>query len=273
MLHFSAHSFFWCGTALRTITGDCIAGSVSVLNGEPVFITGKDLDDTARKKVLSLLPSVEKAFKDIGLVITAETVEELIGEVKGETRYSFDWLAAQVRALERLAEKELKNKLFLYVPSERAKYWPKAADPHLFGDSVAQAFPSASFDIQNAGMCLAAAFSTASVFHLMRVMEIGLTVLGAQFNVSLAHTNWGPALSEIESKIRDMHKDPKWKALPDCKEQQEFFAQAATHFGILKDAWRNYTMHVRGKYTEDEADQIFDASKGFMQKLATRLKE
>ncbi len=83
----------------------------------------------------------------------------------------------------------------------------------------------------------------------MRVLGIGLGPLGKIFNVSLAHTNWAPAIEEIESKIRDMYKDPVWKALPDCKEQQEFYAQAASHFGVLKDAWRNYTAHARGKYT------------------------
>ena len=53
----------------------------------------------------------------------------------------------------------------------------------------------------------------------MRALEIGLTVLGAKFGVSLAHTNWAPAIEEIESKIRDMHRDPAWKNLSDCKQQ------------------------------------------------------
>ncbi|MGA7299971.1 MAG: hypothetical protein WBX10_06675 [Candidatus Sulfotelmatobacter sp.] len=107
----------------------------------------------------------------------------------------------------------------------------------------------------------------------MRILEIGLTALGAKFGVSLAHTNWAPAIEEIEKKIRDMHKDPVWRAVPDCKGQQEFYAQAASHFGILKDAWRNFTMHARGKYTEAESEHIFDNVKAFMQKLAERLHE
>jgi hypothetical protein len=32
-------------------------------------------------------------------------------------------------------------------------------------------------------------------------------------------------------------------------------------------------MHVRGKYTEEEAARIFESVKAFMQKLATRLHE
>lgn len=70
-----------------------------------------------------------------------------------------------------------------------------------------------------------------------------------------------------------MHQDPEWRQRPDRKEQQEFYAQAATHFGILKDAWRNYTMHARGVYTEEAAEDIFNNVKSFMQKLAARLHE
>lgn len=70
-----------------------------------------------------------------------------------------------------------------------------------------------------------------------------------------------------------MNKDPVWKALPDCKEQQEFYAQAASHLGILKDAWRNYTMHLRGKFTQEEAEQVFNNVRGFMQKISGRISE
>ena len=107
----------------------------------------------------------------------------------------------------------------------------------------------------------------------MRVLEIGLGVLGGKFDVSLAHTNWAPAIEEIESKIRNMHTDPQWKGLPDLKDQKECYDQAASQFGILKDAWRNYTMHSRGKYTEEEAEHMFDNVRDFMQKLSEKLSE
>jgi len=163
--------------------------------------------------------------------------------------------------------------MFLYVPAERARFWPTVKQPNAFGDKVAQSFPSAAFDIHNAAIAMVTTQFTASVFHLMRALEIGLTILGKEFGVSLAHTNWAPAIDQLESKIREMRKDPDWKALPDCKEQQEFYAQAASHFAILKDAWRNFTMHGRGQYTEDEAERIFENVKGFMQQLAERLHE
>lgn len=274
MLQFSASRFVWCGRALRVIRTDCVVGAVTCLNDEPIFAMTRDLDERAIQKAISSLSPAEEEFRAIGMEITAETVKELVEELKApKSQHNFQWLYQQSEAIERLADKELKGKFFLYIPPERAKFWPKMKQPNVFGGKVATSFPSATFDIANAGVCLATMMSTASVFHLMRVLEIGLASLGRIFGVSLAHTNWAPAIDQIESKIRNMQKDPVWKELPDCKEQQEFYAQAASHFAILKDAWRNHTMHIRGKYTEDEAERIFENVKGFMQKLSERLAE
>jgi hypothetical protein len=273
MLSFQAWNFFWCGVTLKEIEQDCLVSSV--LEGDvPVFAVTRELDERATNKALSLLKHVAVEFSGIELRITAETIDELIAELEKKSRlHSFQWLIDQVKAIQRLSRKEIKGKAFFYVPAERMKFFPRVKDLHVFGKDVGDAFPSATRDVTESGVCLALGRGSACVFHLMRVLEIGLTALGAKFGVSLAHTNWSPAIDEIESKIREMHKDPAWKALSDCKQQQEFYAQAASHFGILKDAWRNYTMHVRGFYTEEQAERVFENVKGFMQKLAERLSE
>jgi hypothetical protein len=263
MLEFSAQMFFFCGRALRNIMTDCLIGSIPGTGEEPTFYMFRLLDDKAKDRALPLLEYVEAQFRKVGLQITADTVNELANAIREPPQaktHNFQWLMDQILAVEKLAAKELKGKAFFYIPAERLKFYPKVNDPHIFGDAVATAFPSASYDIAESGVCLSLDRGTASVFHLMRVLEIGLTVLGATFGLSLAHTNWAPAIEQIEKQIRDMYKDPAWKALPDCKERQEFYAQAATHFGVLKDAWRNYTMHARGFYTEEQAEQIFRTS-------------
>ena len=273
MIQFSAYMFFFCGRALSEVRSDCFVASVP--NGdEPIFELVKKLDDISRNKAKKALGFMEIEFRKIGLIITAETAKELAEDLdKPSAMRNYQWLINQVESLEKLADKELSGKYFLYIPPEKAKFWPTMKKMDLFGKEVAAKFPSASFDIGNSGVCLATQMGTASVFHLMRVLEIGLTALGNVFGVSMQNTNWAPAIDQIESKIRDMHKDPIWRAKPDCKEQQHFYAQSASHFSILKDAWRNHAMHVRGKYTEDEAERIFETVKAFMRKLAERLKE
>lgn len=274
MLQFSAQMFFWCGSALRSIKAQCMLAATSPSGTHQIVYTSRPIDDELRTDTLSALKRIESQFRTVGLGITADTVVHLMRGVEKPSPFNnLIWLMDQVEAIEQLAQRELKGKIFFYIPPERAKFFPRQTAQHIFGDEVAAAFPNASFDVSEAGMCLALARGTSGVFHLMRVLEIGLTALGNKFGVSLEHTNWAPAIGEIESKIRGMPQDPQWKTAPDCKAQQEFYSQAASHFGILKDAWRNYTAHVRGIYTEEQAELIFDNVKAFMQKLAQRLHE
>jgi hypothetical protein len=274
MLQFSANMFVWCGTALRDIKGDCLLASIPGSGDEPMFYLSAELDDRIKVKAARALKHIETEYRNVGMEISADTVQELVDTIEQKSEgHNFQWLMDQITGIEKLARKELRKKVFIYIPPERAKFWLSMNDQQHTPGTVGTAFPSANYDIAESGVCLALARGTACVFHLMRVLEIGLTVLGKRFEVSFAHTNWAPAIEQLESKIRDMHKDPAWKKLPDCKEQQRFYAQAASHFAILKDAWRNHTMHARAKYTEEEAERIFENTKAFMQKLATRLHE
>lgn len=272
MEHFSARGFFWAGVMMQSIESECVSESLTVDPDQPIYNLAAPLNERLRGRALHSLRLIENECRQIGMDITAATANEIQKELKVETALTnFQWLMHQTKALRRLFEKEAKGRVFLYVPAEKSKYFPRNDAPFAFGEIVSDKFPSAQFDIHEAAICLGCSRATACVFHVMRVMEIALTALGGRFGVSLAHTNWAPAIEEIESKIRNMHKDPTWKTLPDCKELQEFYAQAISHFGILKDAWRNYTMHSRGKYTDEEAEQIFESAKAFMQKLAERL--
>jgi hypothetical protein len=274
MLQFSAKMFLWCGKLLHEIKTDCLIGSIPGTGNEPTFHVAADIDERARTKALKILVMINEHFRDLGMQITADTVQDVVDDLnKTSVRRNFQWLMDKAGDIDSLAHKELSGKVFLYVPAEQAKYFPRKNDFHLFGESVAEAFPSATSDITEAGQCLALSRASASVFHLMRVLEIGLGALGKKFDVSTTNTNWAPAIAQIELAVREMHKDPKWKELPDCKEQQTFYAQAASHFGILKDAWRNYAMHARGAYTEEQAVRIFESVKSFMQTLAERIKE
>ena len=164
---------------------------------------------------------------------------------------------------------ELVSMMFFKIPNELTEYYQDHNE--LFGEQVSIQFPSAKYDISEAGKCLALGRNTACVFHLMRVLEIGLTALGNVFGISLSHTNWHPAIEQIEKKIREMGADPNRGAT--WKDDQEFYAQAASYVMVIKDAWRNYTAHARGKYDEQEAEMILRNVQAFMQKLATRLSE
>ena len=105
----------------------------------------------------------------------------------------------------------------------------------------------------------------------MRVLERGLKVFADRFGVLSDHTNWHNIIEGIEKAVRNSGSDPNRP--PDWKDQQEFYSQAASHFMMLKDAWRNYVAHERGKFTEEETEVLLLNVRSFMQKIATRLHE
>ena len=140
-----------------------------------------------------------------------------------------------------------------------------------FGEPVDEAFPSARYDISEAGRCLALRRSTACVVHLMRVLEVGLSSLANALNVELNKGNWNTILNLVEKEIRSRTKDSHgdtWK-----NEDEPFFTEAATHFRLVKNAWRNHATHGKEKYTDEEAEDIYRSVRSFMRHLSERLSE
>jgi hypothetical protein len=269
MLQFSVESWY----SIESLITDCILKSGAGDVPYPIHLAHQPVSGETIEKAREWLDKVHDGCARIGLNICAETITEIRDGLVADKQRDWEWLKHQLHGLQKMIRKEMKSKTFFYITPEKMRFWITSKNPYPLGESAHNAFQSAELDAAEAGICLAVARPTASVFHSMRVLEVGLSALGKIFNVSLEHTNWGPAIDEIEARIRNMHKDPAWKALPDCKAQQEFYAQAASHFGILKDAWRNYTAHKRGIYTEERATLIFENLRAFMQTLAARLHE
>jgi HEPN domain-containing protein len=145
----------------------------------------------------------------------------------------------------------------------------------LFGVVVADRFSDATFDISEARKCLALGRYTASVFHSMRVLELGLQSLAHELlpNNKWDDKNWGKILRDIEDAIGKMERDPLWTATPNWREQRESFAQASAQFSAFRDAWRNHVAHNRRTYTSEQAEDVFRAVKAFMQSLAPWLEQ
>lgn len=60
--------------------------------------------------------------------------------------------------------------------------------------------------------------------------------------------------------------------MPYGKSKDELSAVHA-YLSSVKDAWRNSTMHVENKYTEEEAEAIFNSVKGFIVFIASMFDE
>jgi hypothetical protein len=212
---------------------------------------------------------VEQDCEDLGLPVTLAQIRRLHTSIDNGVaganiaQFGHDLMDIQTRMYD-----ELKSKSFFAFSADKARFY---VDVNPFGEKVAASFPSSTFDSIEASCCFALGRNTASVFHLMCALESGLSVMAARFSVPSDHTNWHNIIEGIEKAVRSMPNDPARPS--DWKDQQEFFSQAASHFMIIKDAWRNYTAHARAKYTDEEAETILINVKGFLQKLAARLHE
>lgn len=135
----------------------------------------------------------------------------------------------------------------------------------VFGQRVDDAFPKAIYDIAEAGKCRAFSRWTASVMHLMRVLEAGLIALAEQYQV-VHDGSWNTTLNNIEVALRTIRKKDAGAT------EAQWAAEAGTHLRFIKNAFRNHVMHPLENYDEERAIAVFDNTKSFMQHLADRVK-
>jgi hypothetical protein len=103
----------------------------------------------------------------------------------------------------------------------------------------------------------------------MRILEAGLVQLGRALSIEPT-TNWNNALNQIEKEIRARSMATHG---PVCKKDEAFFAEAATHFRAVKNAWRNHTMHGREAFDEERSRVVFESTAALMRHLSEKLSE
>ena len=217
------------------------------------------------------------ACNEMSLAVTYQFAEDLRREFDSvqvtnpNTVLIRDALTRMVDILNQISgclRKESSLKVAMILPPDKVGFF-ESNEP-LFGRNVAVKFPSITYEIDEAGKCLALNRFTASVFHCMRAMEKGLDAAFASIGLSQGkNPNWGLLLKEIKTEIDRRKSVHAWKTSND----ETFFFEVYVSIDAVRNAWRNATMHIENKYTEEEATNIFNAVKGFMQKLSSRMDE
>jgi hypothetical protein len=270
-----ADAFYAASIDLATI-GSWIAATTFARKDEPdvVFHKGRLLDEQDRLFIAGKLTRLREHLDALGARVTMLTVEDAQKRITGalatwgNVEESIDEIGNNLR-------RELSLLTLLVLePKEQAYFEPKELH---FGLDVALGFLStASFEIDEAAKCLALGRSTAAVFHLMRVMEIGIRAVARCLQIpdptQPPNRNWGNILREIKADL-DAHTGRSPTKTWTVPNDKEFFESAYVSLDAVRVAWRNTTMHVEKKYTDDEAKHIFVAVRGFMMGLASRCDE
>jgi hypothetical protein len=174
----------------------------------------------------------------------------------------------QAQLFDRIQD-DLKRGEFFMIPAHKRDYYIHAATQ--FGLDVNSKFPEAQNDIEAASKCFAFDRHTAVVFHLMRVMEVGLRALGTSLSDERLdpkrNPTWETILKRCDEELRLPLNDrsDKWRMNP------QFYCDATANLRAVKDAWRNPTMHVERDYDEGQALDILNSARGFMRHLAKEL--
>ena len=196
----------------------------------------------------------------LALELSLKFLRQLIGQIRaGNATYGdVERLLGELR---RRIVDELDSRQCFYMGNDKAKlYGVKNA----FGEAVATAFASATLDIEEAGDCLAFERYTASVFHLMRVMEHGLRALAIYLNVPFDFKTWDPIIKKMRAEVENY-------ATSSFKGNLDFMRQALERLTSVQLALRNEVMHSRSFYDEERARDIYRSVLAFMQQLATHL--
>ena len=229
------------------------------------------IPSSAHAHLVNCAADLQMCCREIGLTTTDNMAHDLMvvmhaAQSDGDSKIFSAQLVKSLRncvmALNVCLEKESLSRRALVLPPEMVwLYEPKV--PHL-GDEVRNKFSKCSYEIDEAAKCLALGRSTASVFHLMRMLEVAL---GAVYQclglppMDKKDRSWGNVLGkiDIECKRREV-----WK-------EQEFFRDIHERLNAIRHAQRNSTMHVESIYTPEDAKLVFDNTKLFMVKLASRM--
>jgi hypothetical protein len=228
--------------------------------------TGKNpplaLDEDAKNQTLKMFKGIGSLCNKVGMTLSSKSANKTVTRLEAGQLRTHDDLLKSIEELDVRIVDEMEDRLFFYVPPTRAERYNKI---NSFGEPVSKNFVSAAFDIKESGNCYATGRFTACVFHAMRALEVALLAFSSVFSIQTDRANWQNVIEQIENKIRELGKAPKSHIE---KEKFEFYSQAASSFMFFKDAWRNYTAHSRGKYTEEEADAIYRNVSSFMKRLA-----
>ncbi|MDT7041467.1 hypothetical protein [Candidatus Nitronereus thalassa] len=240
--------------------------------------------------VIRLIERAEYRYEKINDKTLASSREE-VGEIKEDCRGvplkscvtklediektidgspTYDELALQYKEFYKCLYDEISEKLFLCIPTEKQQFYLKPLET--FGVNVSR-FESAREDIEEAGKSYATSRNTACVFHLMRVIEIGLRVLAKHFHLSDEQINWELIMKKIQDKIHEIDQLPKEFTPEIWQSDHRFYSEAAMHLTLLQDAYRNFVIHNHEQYNDTGALAIYNHASSFMKHLGARLSE
>lgn len=251
--------------ALRSIHQEISLAQVNLHGGHDASINGIDKD-----RIRQNFQYVLKKAQEYGLETVCDRIERIFVATRSNQILTWTETSRQMKALLEAFEDDTKF-LYLYAyPKEKAKRFLLLQSD--WGATL-KAFPDLKDDLERSLDLYALGHNLASVFHLMRVAEVGVQRLGKKLGVSLTKVTATKLTDLTWHQILDA-MNPKLKALPQKtpagKARYEKYSAIQSYLYGVKDAWRNPTMHPRkAGYSDLETLDIINHMRSFMNELAS----
>ena len=174
--------------------------------------------------------------------------------------------------IENVLDHELRSTLCFVVS-------PSSYD-HFFLDAVPKVIQNelqdCLFDLSEANKCLVFERHTACVFHCMCALEHTLPHIvdligdegGTIELVSLLSDTWGKITNRLDSEIKKLEGTQQDKR---DKTRLSKLSSVSAYMRSVKNAWRNDTMHARGKYSPEIATDILDQTTLLLKFMASEI--
>jgi hypothetical protein len=246
-------------------TIDRIKSTVEVAPG---MIVGVEDHDSIKTKVNDIIEFVTKLEID-STVITEIKIKKLIERPYYTYKSILD-------LLERLRD-DIKigaaREFFFHYPRELALMLNNIDRDW---ESILSAFPSSRQEIETGVDCYAMGDYSGTVFHMVRIAELGLRTIARERSVKsvgkrkpIEWGTWNDVLQAIEGQLKIVRQ-----ATPGPKKDAalNFYDTALSDLRTLQ-GYRDPTMHFREKYDKGQAYSAMFRTKSLMETLATKLSE
>lgn len=213
--------------------------------------------------LLKDLPELKDECDRLELATASHLIQSEISTLKiNPLKWNASIIAKAIMRIIDTIQIELSSRKCFFIKPSMADFYQNPIEK--FGEKAVQKFPSITFDVDEAGKCLALNRHTACVFHLMRIFERGIHHIAQYLNITLnENQGW---LENLKKICNEIEKLPLNSA--DDKEKEKYFQQAKSHLHGIRRGWRNDTMHPKQTYTEEEAKELYEHTKAFMRHLA-----
>lgn len=230
-------------------------------NGHLAF--NSELWEDAVSRLIEILNTADRNIADLPLELTKVKIKTILNSLRaGRHMRNLENTLYEIAAIRERMLDELKELKFNHVSEQQLEYYENSD----FFSQLTVKLPGIASDCSEAGNCIALERYTASVFHLMRVMELCVVELGNKLGVRNAtEKTWGALTTEMEQALRARYSRNPTQS---DKTEQASYSVLLSHLNAVRIAWRNPTMHPKSSYTSEEARDIFQHVRLFARDLA-----